>query len=283
MYVKVNLDKPTGISPGSAAPKRNKVVIIDADDILVMPPRDGNSVNMVGNFVMKPGAKMIEFYVTKSKISAPAETDGEEGSINIKQMFECQVPGNELPLKEFVQNWLGRNVIIIHESCTDNFKEVVGTTCAPLQMKPSKQDNNDGRHYALKFEQFAKSAWLPGHYTGEYVFNGPVTVSDNENIAIDLELLQYKLAISNAATSITIESFDNSGSNDDGKVVTLIGSGGTNPSVLTQGPCTNDPISNPIETILKNGYQWTAIEGAIIQLQYYQAGGKIYLIEVSRS
>lgn len=274
MYVKVNLDKPAGISPGSAAPKRNKVVIIDADDILVMPPRDGNSVNMVGNFVMKTGAKMIEFYVTKSKVSSPAETDGEEDSINIKQMFECQVPGNELPLKEFVQNWLGRNVIIIHESCTDNFKEVVGTTCAPLQMKPTKQDNNDGRHYALKFEQFAKSAWLPGHYTGEYIFAAPYAVADALNVPLDAENgYQYKLPATTESTIIAFDSFIV----DHGKIITLIGQGGTVPAVLQQGSVSYADI------ILKSGTTWTALEGAVIQLQAYKAGELNYLIELSRS
>lgn len=273
-YIKVNLDKPAGISPGSAAPKRNKVVIIDADDISVMPPRDESSVNMVGNFVMKPGAKMIEFYVTKSKVSAPFETDGEEDSISIKQMFECQVPGNELPLKEFVQNWLGRNVIIIHESCTDDFKEVVGTTCAPLQMKPAKQDNNDGRHYALKFEQFAKSAWLPGHYTGEYIFAAPYTVSDATAIAMNpLNGSQYKLPATSSATSAEVASVSQS----HGQIVTLIGSGGTTPTVLAPGD------NGDVAVILRNATNWTALDGAVIQFQVYAGGALTYLIELSRS
>lgn len=274
MYVKVNLDKPAGISPGSAAPKRNKVVIIDADDILVMPPRDGKSVNMVGNFVMKAGAKMIEFYVTKSKVSAPAETDGEEDSINIKQMFECQVPGNELPLKEFVQNWLGRNVIIIHESCTDNFKEVVGTTCAPLQMKPTKQDNNDGRHYALKFEQFAKSAWLPGHYTGEYIFAAPFVVTDATEIPLFIDNgFQYKLPAAETTAAIGVNGIDMV----HGAFVTLIGSGGSNPLTLSNG------AAGSVTVGLKSGTTWTALDGAVLQLKVFKAGATTYLFELSRS
>lgn len=274
MYVKVNLDKPAGISPGSAAPKRNKVVIIDSEDILVMPPRDGSSVNMVGNFVMKTGAKMIEFYVTKSKVSAPFETDGEEDSISIKQMFECQVPGNELSLKEFVQNWLGRNVIIIHESCTDDFKEVVGTTCAPLQMKPAKQDNNDGRHYALKFEQFAKSAWLPGHYTGEYIFEAPFAVSDAEVIPLlKANGAQYKLPATSTTTVAGIDDIDF----DHGTYVTLIGQGGTTPTTLANG------TAGAATVALKSGTTWTALDGAVLQLQVFKAGATTYLLELSRS
>lgn len=273
-YIKVNLDKPAGISPGSAAPKRNKVVIIDSDDILVMPPRDGNSVNMVGNFVMKAGAKMIEFYVTKSKVSAPFETDGDEDSISIKQMFECQVPGNELPLKEFVQNWLGKNVIIIHESCTDDFKEVVGTTCAPLQMKPAKQDNNDGRFISLKFEQFAKSAWLPGHYTGEYIFQSPVVLGFGTEITIAKEDgYQYQLPATAETDAITVNTIDL----DHGAFVTLIGKGGAAPLTLPNG------TAGAVTVALKSGTTWTALDGAVIQLQVFKAGATTYLLELSRS
>src|SRR6478672_13707994 len=98
-YIRTNLNKPTGsVSPGAAAPKRNKIVIIAAEDVLVYPPRDDKGVAMVGNIVPKSGAKMIEVYVTKSKVNSTFESDGDEDAQSVKQMLEVQTPGNYLEL-----------------------------------------------------------------------------------------------------------------------------------------------------------------------------------------
>jgi hypothetical protein len=43
-------------------------------------------------------------------------------------------------------------------------RKVVGTKCAPLQVKPSGQDNDVQAH--PMFEQFAKTSFLPGHSFG---------------------------------------------------------------------------------------------------------------------
>ncbi|HBK83312.1 MAG TPA: hypothetical protein DDZ41_06900, partial [Flavobacterium sp.] len=126
MYTKVNLSKPTGISPGSAAPK-SETIIVDVEDIAVFPISDQNGVKLIGQFVLKAGASMIKMYGTKSKTDAPYESDGDEDSISINQKFMIQHPGNNLEVKEFVQNWLGRNIIILHKACQDGFYEVMGT------------------------------------------------------------------------------------------------------------------------------------------------------------
>ena len=272
MYTKIKLNKPSGISSGSGSGK-NKVVIVDADDVLVFPPRDGNGVVMVGNFVMKTGAKMYEFYTTKSKGEAPVESDGDEDSVTIKQMFNAQHPGNTKEVKEFVQNWLGKSVYILHSSCQDDFTEVMGTPCAPLQLKPSKTDTNDARFWALKFEAFAKSAFVPGHYQGDIIEAAPVAVAD----ATDIDLVQadgsqYKLPATATTTVVGITSNDF----DHGKFVTLIGGGGATPATLS-----ND-VTGPLMTVLKSGTTWTALEGAVIQFQVFKAGATTLLMELSR-
>lgn len=164
-YVKKSIVKPLGGSPGAAAPKEPNVTIVAVDDIQTWPSRDDKNVNMVGNFVMKTGAKMYQVYMTPSKIKAGFESDGDEDSVTFKQKFEGEHPGNSLDIAEFVQNWTGTNCIVIYGSCQDSFKKVIGTKCAPVQLKPSLKDDNDSRTHMLVFEQFAKSGWVPGHYT----------------------------------------------------------------------------------------------------------------------
>lgn len=274
MYVKVNLNRPAEISAGAGSGK-NRVIIIDASDVVVYPPRDPNGVKMLGNFVLKPNAKMYEFYTTKSKAEAPVESDGDEDSISMKQMFNAQHPGNSLPVKEFVQNWLSKNCYVLHQACGDDFFEVVGTPCAPVQLKPSKQDNNDGRHWTMKFEAFAKSRFIPGHYEGALVFTAPTAVVDATGIDLDtLVSSQYKLA---ATTAATVAAFDDVTGVNDGDIITVIGSGGSTATTLAQ-------IFTGTKLIaLKNGTTWTALDGAVIQFQVFKAGASTLFVELSRA
>ena len=270
--LKINLAAPGGISSGAGSGK-DQVVILLADDTTVYPPRDANGVKMLGNFVVKPNAKMITIYTTKSKGEAPVTTDGDEDSISIKQMFNCQHPGNRLEVKEFVQNWLGKNVYILHKSCQDDFYEVMGTPCAPLQLKPEKTDTNDARFWALKFEAFAKSAYVPGHYEGELILDAPFAVS----AATDVPMLeengtQYKLPATSTTTAIGVDGIDLA----HGTYVTLIGSGGSTAATASQG------TAGDVTLVLKSGTAWTALEGAVLQLQVFKAGATTYLFELSR-
>lgn len=272
MYTKVNLSKPAGISPGSAAPK-SETIIVDVEDIQVFPISDQNGVKLAGQFVLNSGASMIKLYGTKSKTDAPYESDGDEDSISINQKFMIQHPGNNLEVKEFVQNWLGRNVIVLHRACQDGFYEVMGTPCAPLQVKPAKVDNNDGRYHTLNFESFAKTALVPKHYEGATVFADPFAVPAVGTIAATpANGNHYKLpalAVTDAVefASVTLAH---------GSLVTLIGDGGANPATLNSG------VAGDATVVLVSGAEWVALRDATIHLEVFVDGAVTYLIERSR-
>ena len=274
MYNKISVRKPAGISPGSAAAKDPNVTIVDVDDILFFPPRDASGVVMVGDFVMKPGAIMIQLYMTKSKISAPFTSEGDEDSVSIKQAFEGIHPGNKIEVREFIQNWLGKNVIIIHGSCSETEKEVVGTLCAPLQIKPEKVDNNDSRHFMIKFEAFAKSPFLPGLYTGALTLDAPYNVADAANLAINTAVHgnQYSLP-ANADNTVSVASITAA----DREHITLLGNGGADPTVLVGG------VAGTATVILRGGTNWVALAGSAITLEVINGGATKYLVEQNRS
>jgi hypothetical protein len=272
MYTKVNLNKPNGISPGSAAPK-SETIIVDVEDIQVFPNSDQNGVKLAGQFVLKAGASMYKMYGTKSKTDAPYESDGDEDSISINQKFMIQHPGNKLEIKEFIQNWLGRNVIILHKACQDGFYEVMGTPCAPLQVKPAKVDNNDGRYHTLNFESFAKTALVPKHYEGAAVFAEPFTVADATAIPVTNDKSHYKIPAS--STGVVI-GFVNDASLEHGKLITLIGDGGTDPATLSSGTAGSSSV------LLMGNSDWVALRDSVINFEVFNQGGTTFLIEKSR-
>ncbi len=273
MYIKKNLAKPSGISSGAAAPKDPNITIIDAEDIDFFPPRDGKGIKLVGNFTFKANAKMFQFYSTSSKISVPYESDGEEDAVSISQKLEAQHPGNSLESKEFIQNWIGKNVIILVGSCQDTFYEVLGTKCAPLQLKPAKVDNSEGRYHTLVFEQFSPTGFLPGHYEGALVYTEPFEVPSVGAVALtEANGNLYKLPALDVTAPIEFSAVDL----EHGQIVSLIGSGGSDPATLPGG------AEEDYTVVLVSNTTWVALENEVINLQVFDTGAHKYLIEVSR-
>jgi hypothetical protein len=272
-YIKANVAKPAGKSAGAAAPKDPNVTIVAVDDIQTWPARDENGVNHTGNFVMNTGAKMIQLYMTPSKIKAGFESDGEEDTITFKQKFEGEHPGNELAIAEFVQNWTGVNCIIIYGSCSDSFKKVIGTKCAPVQLKPSLKDDNDSRMHILVFEQFAKSGYVPGHYTGSLSFGSPFNVVSTDAVALSpANGYVYQLPSLAVTDSVVIAT----STLEHGDLVTLIGGGGVAPATLASGVTDKSAL-------LTSGSTWTGLAGATINLKVFKAGAVTLFIEQSRT
>lgn len=273
--MKVNLAKASGSSaPGAAAPK-NEIIIMEAEDIAVFPISDEKGVVIQGSFTMKPGKNMITVYSTKSKTDAPMETEGDEDTMSFKAKLVLQHPGNSKEVKEFVQYWTGRNVVAMHKACGEAHYEVMGTPCAPLQLKGAKQDNNDGRMWTLTFEPFAKSGFVPKIYEGAVVFAEPFNVVDPTAIELKVENgLQYSLANLNSASpiqvfgAITLEH---------GQIISLIGNGGGAATTLANGPAGTN-----VTAVLVGGTTWTALENSVIHLRIFKSGTTTYLFELSR-
>jgi hypothetical protein len=273
MFPGVNFARPAGISPAGAAAKEPNVTIVALDDILAWPERDAKGVRMLGSFVLRTGARMYQFYQTISKFKAGTESEGDEDAITNKQKVETEIPGDSLEANEFLATWMGVNVVIIFGSCSDSFQKVYGTKCAPLQLKPSSQDDNEARKKMLVFEQLAKSTWFPGHYTGTLVLSAPFAPATAVFAINAANGNQYQIPALAVTAAIAPSALDLPA----GQVVTLIGGGGAGPATLAQ------TIAGSTKVLLKSGSTWTALVGAVIQLQVFDAGADKYLIELSRS
>lgn len=274
MYIDKTVTKPNKVSPGSATAKDPNVTIIFTEDLVSEPVRNSGGVKLEGNFVFKPGKKPIQVYMTASKQEPSYESDGEEDNISVSQKFTGMHPGDELEINELIQNTLGRNCILIYGSCQQSFKKVYGTKCAPMQLKPGFAANNDSTNHTLAFEQYQKTKWLPAHYEGELPTGDPYAVGGLAIDAASEHGYQYKLAASETVSStVDVNTVDLPA----GTFLTVIGSGGSEPAVLSGGALTGATV------ILKDGADWTALDGASIDLEVYKAGSTTYLIERKRS
>jgi hypothetical protein len=269
MYL--NIIKKT--ASGSGAAKEANVTIIAIKDITTFPQRDGKKVLIAGNFVLSPTAKIAQVYMTASKTKAPYENSGDEDSISLKHKFEGEHPGSELEINEFIAEWLNEPCVVIHGSCKDAFRKIVGTSCAPVQLKPTGQDDNDGRKQMLVFEMFANTELLPGHFTGALPTVAPFTVVSSTALALNatngyvyqLPSLAVTASISIATTTLV-----------HGDIVTLIGGGGIAPATLSSAVTDKSAL-------LKEGATWTGLASATINLKVFKAGAVTLFEEISRS
>lgn len=260
--------KPQIASPGASKTGKEIVYIAEVGDIAAWPDRDG--VMLDGDFVMKPGCAFSTVYMTPSKQDGSWESEGEEDSISLSPKFVGDHPGDEVESAAFVQEWLGKNVVLIRDFCDGSPKKVHGSPCTPLQLQPAFVGNNEKTGYTMTFQAFAKTALLPGYYTGNIPTAAPFVVADNTALVLNsANGGQYQLEVDAEGASIAVATNDKS----HGDIVTLIGSGGADPSTLAQGA----------NVLLKSGSTWTALQGASISLMVFNGGANKYLVEKSRS
>lgn len=272
-YIKTSVPRAnTGTSPGAYKAKKPNVTILDADDVAVWPGRDSKNVKQVGNYVLKPNARMIRVYMTPETIEAGFETEGPEDGKVFKATFKGDHPGETLEIKELIQNWLGRPVIIFEENCRNSNINTYGTECSPMKLNPSFSSNKEGTKHMISFEQPNPVEFLPGFYAGALTFGDPV-VTDESIDVLEASGNFYKTNAFALAEAIDIASIDL----EHGQVISITGSGGADPGTLSQGAHTAATV------VLINGTQWIALEDASISLKVFKAGATTYLIEEKRS
>lgn len=273
MYIRKSVPAPQGIAPGAAKPKSPNVTIIFVDDILTFPQRDSKGILLLGNFVMKPNTSMIQVYMTPKKQKPGYTGEGEVDAEVVPQVFEASHPGNSLEVRELVQNMLGKDVLILSGDCQGTSFDMFGTPCSPLRLKPTGINDDTRTAHDLMFEQPLATGFLPALYQGTIVLESPFAAPDANLALAQANGVQYRLPADALGASIDIASTDL----EHDTVVSLIGSGGADPSVLSNGAATAATV------VLKDGTDWAATENAVIDLKVFVAGATTYLIEQKRA
>ncbi len=262
--------------PGAGAPKPKKpmVTIVFADDILVFPMSDVNGVKMLGNIVLKDGAKMERIYETIDTQKASHTFEGDPDKEGFLKMFEGSHPGDQLEINEFIQNTIGVGMLVIYDvDCSTGLRKVLGTPCNPLYLKPEFTDDKDGVAHMLKFEQRMRDRFVAKFYEGELSIAENYVSPDFALAITDANGPVYRLPVSDVAdTDITVGSVTQANK----KVISIVGSGGAEPATLAGG------VNGSVTVLLSDGTAWVALKDQVINLQVFDAGATIYLVELSR-
>ena len=253
-YIKVDIAKP-GDNKGSGGDKKDKLILIDCDDISSFPGRDPSGIWVWGNIVMNSGAYMVKLYGTPTTIKASADVEGDPDGKGVVQTIEFEHPGDSVAIREFRTYWMNKNIVILIERCSGSDKNLYGSPCSPLQMVFKSEDDKDKNKSTFTFKSIVKGPDV-GSYTGTLTLTAPVGTVNANATTIDLTPGPGRYQLTGGTSAIaTITTCTNA---VDGMVFTLLGSGGTYPSSLST------------DFMLSNGTAWSAITGATITFKAFK-------------
>lgn len=269
-YTKVNVLRPSKPNAGAKASRKDKVVFIDLDDVLVFPSRDAKGVRITDNIVMKPGKYGVEVYGTITTMSDGYSTEGDPDKRGFMPNATFEHPGDELEIMEFIQNWTNKNIIAVFQRCDGGPAKLFGEPCAPMQLNPEGLSSNEENRQTLALEAIVKSGSVPAVYEGTITLATATGTfaADDATPSVANGSGQYELADNTAANEIT--SLDDA---VNGGLYTLVGMGGSNPSTVTASA----------DFILANGTTFTATSGATLTVRAMAVSGGFKFIEQSRT
>lgn len=169
-YVKANVGKPGGM-PGKGITPKDKIVVIDVDDIDTFPSRDEAGVVIAEDITMKQGKFGVSVYLTPGTAALSSNSEGDPDAQGFRPSVQFSHPGNKKEVREFKTNWLGKNCIVIIQYCNGEDADIIGTPCNPCQMTVEYTGNNESNANSFTFQQVAK-----GEDIG--IYKGAVTLND---------------------------------------------------------------------------------------------------------
>lgn len=163
-FVKVSVLK-TSDNAGRPISFKDKVVLIEVDDILTFPVRDAKGVLMATNVTLKAGRTAIQMYATPKTLKANNKAEGDPDKKGYIQSLEFEHPGDELAYNEFAENCINKNFIAIIGKFDGTGKRLLGTPGCPLQFSDEGKNDSDAVTNTVKFDSLIRGPRI-AHYTG---------------------------------------------------------------------------------------------------------------------
>ena len=263
-----NIDNPPN-SQRVGKQVKSKVWIISEDQLDTDVSFPGLNGREMGTIPLKNGEY---WHYIDAVYNSPRPTwAGEDGenAANITNELPLVIGGVLDETFNLLETGLGQGFYVIWEICATGEKFSLGTGCKPARMVSFEGASNDESTVTnVVFRQ--EGGFLPFKYVGTIPKQAPDVVAADATVIPLTSNPQYQLTDGTVAI-VDITSFSGVTDSDIGRVVTILGSGGTYPSTISSG---NDFILNA-------GAQWSALANASIDFKIYKSAGAGYsFIEV---
>lgn len=163
-YSKVSVLKKID-NAGRPVSFKNRVVLMEVDDIMTFPARDANGILVATDIVLKAGKTAIEMYVTPKTLKVYNTGEGDPDKKGYLQNLEFEHPGDELEYNEFAENCINRDFIAIVMKWDGSNKRLLGTPGCPLQFSDEGQNDAEAITNKVKFQSLIRGPRI-AHYTG---------------------------------------------------------------------------------------------------------------------
>ena len=164
VYVNKSVLRPAG-NPGNGIATKDKITIIDTNDIKTFPARDEAGILVSTDITLQASAKPIELYLTPGTVEVTSTAEGEPDAMGFNLSLKGNHPGNSQEVREFKWNWLGRKCIILVEYCEGRDPDILGTPCNPMQLSSTFTANKDMTRTEFEFTSISKGMDI-GIYKG---------------------------------------------------------------------------------------------------------------------
>jgi hypothetical protein len=145
---------------------KDKVVLIEVDDIATFPDRDAKGILIAGDIVLKAGKTAILMYATPKTLKAYNTSEGDPDKKGYLQHLEFEHPGDELEYNEFAENCVNKNFVAIASKFDGTNMRVLGTPGCPLQFSDEGKNDSEAVTNTVKFESLLRGPRI-AHYSGE--------------------------------------------------------------------------------------------------------------------
>lgn len=274
-YIKVNVNKAGGVQAGKGLLIKQHISLIDVNDIVSLPERDGSGVVAAGTIVMKPNTYAITLYLTQDSAELSSNSEGDSDNEGFTPSLKFKHPGNKQAVREFKANWVDRKCIVIISNCDTGSKDMIGDLCNPCKMQVSLSANKDATNNEFTFAQLMRGNDI-AIFEGIVPLAEPLAIVPSGNNYLGLSLGSGEYQLTGGAIDIEADPY----TPPDGMVFTVLG--------VKSGvaPVINNSLFGTASYnayLFKQGNSWTGGIGKQITFKTIRHSGEnAIFMEISR-
>lgn len=269
-YVKKSIKKPEG-SVGRSLIVRDEVILIDVNDIKVMPSANDKGVEIEDDIVLNSGAYPFSVYLTPGTAEVSENSEGDPDQEGFLPSIKGKHPGNTLEYREFKHNCINRNFVALYRHCTGEV-DLIGSPCNPVRLQNSYTGNSSGNANEFTLAQAFRGDGIKV-YSGTIPTQVEKTYSYDKGVADLGSAFAGSCFVMDKAHVVTTLAQGKAGD-----VVTLKGASDSTNAAVLKAQSADVAGSN---IILKGG-DLTLTSGSQVTLRAIDTGKGIVWVEQSR-